>query len=145
MIRENDSCYCDYVNKVIYLNGQNQILDTEDLSTGTVQSGSVSTREVFEGAIRHGAVSVIFIHNHPSGDPAPSQPDKEVTRDLVFAAAVMRVKALDHIIIGNNKYFSFAAEGLIEQYETDFLNLRVKGVSEARRKLYRARLFGEPA
>lgn len=132
------------VFKVIYLNGQNQILDTEDLFTGTVQSGSVSTREVFEGAIRHSAVSVIFIHNHPSGDPAPSKPDREVTRDLVFAAAVMRVKALDHIIIGDNKYFSFASEGLIEQYETDFINLRVKGVSEAKRRLYRAKLFGEP-
>lgn len=56
----------------------------------------------------------------------------------------MRVKALDNIIIGDNKYFSFAAEGLIEQYETDFINLRVKGISEAKRRLYRAKLFGEP-
>ncbi len=56
----------------------------------------------------------------------------------------MRVKALDNIIIGDNKYFSFTAEGLIEQYETDFINLRVKGISEAKRRLYRAKLFGEP-
>ena len=56
----------------------------------------------------------------------------------------MSIKVLDHIVIGGNKYFSFAAEGLIEQYETDFLNLKVKGASEARRRLYRAKLFGEP-
>ena len=54
----------------------------------------------------------------------------------------MQIKVLDHIIISDNKYFSFAAEGMIEQYELDFLGLKVKGVSEARRRLYRAKLFG---
>ncbi len=54
----------------------------------------------------------------------------------------MQVKMLDHIIIGDNKFFSFAAEGMSEQYELDFLGLKVKGVSEARRKIYRAKLFG---
>ena len=57
----------------------------------------------------------------------------------------MQIKVLDHIIIGNDRFFSFAAEGLVEQYELDFLNLKLKGVSEARRRIYRAKLFGEPS
>jgi len=132
------------VFKAIYLNGQNQIIDIADLASGTVNSGAVSPSEVMEGAIRHHALSLIFVHNHPSGDPQPSQQDREITRDLVYAAAIMRIKALDHIIIGEKSYFSFDTEGLMEEYETDFLNLRMKGVSEARRRLYRAKLFGDP-
>jgi len=103
-----------------------------------------SPREVMEGAIRRHAVSLVFAHNHPSGDPQPSQQDKETTRDLVYAAAIMCLKALDHLIIGENKYFSFAAEGLMGEYEAGFLELRMKGVSEAKRRIYRARLFGGP-
>ena len=94
-----------------------------------------------ESAIRHNAVSLIFAHNHPSGNPEPSQNDKTLTRDLVYAGTIMQIKVLDHIIIGNNVYFSFASEGLIEEYELDFLNLKMKGVSEAKRRLYRAILW----
>ena len=128
------------VFKVIYLNSQNQIIDTADLFEGTVDGSVISPREVMEGAIRHNAVSLIFVHNHPSGEPEPSSNDKEVTRDLVYAGGIMRIRVLDHIIIGNNRYFSFAGEGLIEQYELDFLGLKIKGVSEAKRILYRAKL-----
>ena len=125
--------------KVIYLNTQNQIIDTADLFEGTVDSSSFSPREVMEKAIRQSASSLIFVHNHPSGDPEPSQYDKEVTRGLVFAGNIMQIRFLDHIIIGGNKYFSFAAEGLIEEYELDFLNLRTIGTSEAKRTRYRAK------
>jgi len=130
------------VFKVIYLNSQNQIIDTGDLFEGTVNSSVISPREVIEGAIKHNAASLIFVHNHPSGNPEPSKNDKEVTRDLVYAGSIMRIRVLDHIIIGNNRYFSFAGEGLIEEYELDFLNLKVKGTSEGKRRLYRAKLFG---
>jgi len=129
------------VFKVIYLNSQNQIIDTTDLFEGTISSSSISPREVIEGAIKHNAVSLIFIHNHPSGNPEPSKSDKELTRDLVYAGSVMQIRVLDHIIIGNDRYFSFAGEGLIEEYELNFLNLKMKGVSEAKRRLYRAKLF----
>ena len=129
------------VFKVIYLNSQNQIIDTADLFEGTVNSSSISPREVIEGAIKHNAVSLIFVHNHPSGHPEPSLSDKELTRDLVYAGSIMRIRVLDHIIIGNNRYFSFAGEGLIEEYELNFLNLKMRGVSEAKRRLYRAKLF----
>ena len=126
--------------KVIYLNSQNQILETEDLFEGTVNSSAVSTREVIENAIRNNAAALIFAHNHPSGNPEPSKGDRELTRDLVYAGSIVRIRVLDHIIIGDNRYFSFAAEGLIKEYELDFLNLKMKGVSEAKRRLYQAKL-----
>jgi len=129
------------VFKVIYLNSQNQIIGTTDLFEGTINSSSISPREVIEGAIKYHAVSLIFVHNHPSGNPEPSRSDKELTRDLVYAGSIMRIRVLDHIIIGNNRYFSFAGEGLIEEYELNFLNLKMRGVSEAKRRLYRAKLF----
>jgi DNA repair protein RadC len=128
------------VFKVIYLNSQNQIIDTADLFEGTVNSSAISPREVMENAINHNAASLIFVHNHPSGNPEPSPNDKQVTRDLVYAGSIMQIRVLDHIIIGNNKYYSFAAEGLIEEYELDFLNLRTTGTSEAKRSRYRAKL-----
>jgi DNA repair protein RadC len=125
--------------KIIYLNNQNQIIDTIDLSEGTVNASSVSPREVIEGTIKFNATSLIFVHNHPSGNPEPSASDKSLTRELVFVGRVMRIKVLDHIIIGDNKYFSFAGEGLIEEYETDFMNIMLRGTSEARKRLYQAK------
>jgi DNA repair protein RadC len=116
--------------KVIYLNTQNQIIDTADLFEGTVDSSSISPREVMENALKQNASSLIFVHNHPSDDPEPSRHDKEVTRGLVFAGNIMQIKVLDHIVIGGNKYFSFAAEGLIEKYEDSFLSLKIRGLFE---------------
>ncbi|MFC1954470.1 JAB domain-containing protein [Chloroflexota bacterium] len=103
-------------------------METEDLFTGTINSSSVSSREVVENAIKHSAASLIFSHNHPSGNPQPNNNDKDVTKDLVFACSIMKIKVLDHVIIGNNRYFSFAGQGLIDEYELDFLNLKIKGV-----------------
>ena len=128
------------VFKVIYLNSQSQITEIEDLAEGTVSGSFISPRQVVEGAIKHNTVSLIFVHNHPSGNPAPSKSDKDLTRDLVYAGSIMHVRVLDHIIIGDNRYFSFAGEGLIEEYEMDFLNLKVGGTAEAKRNRYQARL-----
>lgn len=130
------------VFKVVYLSSQNQIIEAADLFEGTLDSSSVSPREVMESAIKYNAASLIFVHNHPSGNPEPSKGDKELTRDLVFASRIMRLRVLDHIIIGDNRYFSFAGEGLIEEYEMDFLNLKIRGTSEAKRGRYRAKLLG---
>ncbi|MBI4187569.1 MAG: DNA repair protein RadC [Chloroflexi bacterium] len=127
------------VFKVIYLNGQNQIIEVEDLFEGTVNSSSIFPREVMESALKHKAVSLVFVHNHPSGNPEPSGSDKELTRELIYAGNIMRLKVLDHIIIGNDRYFSFAGGGLIEEYELDFLNLKATGTAEGKRRLYRAR------
>jgi DNA repair protein RadC len=116
--------------KVLLLNSQNQIAETLDLSEGTVDSSYVEPREVMESALKHNAVSLIFAHNHPSGFPEPSANDKEITRDLVFAAEIMHLKVLDHIVVGDNRYYSFAADGLIGQYEVEFLNLKMKQLPE---------------
>jgi len=114
------------VFKVIHLNSRNQIIETLDLFTGTVDNIPVSPREIAESAIRYRAVSMIFAHNHPSGDPTPSNRDKQLTRDLVIIGSVLQIKVLDHIIIGDNSHFSFAGEGLIEKYKDSFLTLRIK-------------------
>ena len=129
--------------KVIYLNTQNQIIEIADAFQGTVNSSFVSPRDVMEGAIKRNATSLIVVHNHPSGNPEPSQNDKEVTRDLVYAGNIMQIKVLDHIIIGDNRYFGFAGNGLIEQYEMDFLKLKVKGAAAAGRRLSRGKALGE--
>jgi DNA repair protein RadC len=126
------------VFKVVYLTAQNQIIDTQDLSEGAVNSSVVAPRDVIEGAIKHNSASLVFVHNHPSGNPRPSASDMSLTRELVYAGKVMQIKVLDHIIIGDNRFYSFAGDGLIEEYETDYLNLKLKGTSEAKRRLYRA-------
>ena len=124
------------VFKVIYLNSQNQIIDIADLFEGTIESTPVHPREIIEAAIKHNAVFLIFVHNHPSGDPEPSKSDKQLTRDLVFIGNVTQIKALDHIIIGENRYFSFADAGLIKKYEDDFLNIRIRRMLQASQYRY---------
>ena len=130
------------VFKVIYLNAQNQIIDTIDLSEGTVNASVVSPREVIEVAIRNSGTSLIFVHNHPSGNPEPSNNDKGLTRELVYAGKLLRLRVLDHIVIGDNRYYSFAAEGLIEEYENDFVNIMLRGMAESRKRIYQAKTDG---
>ncbi len=109
--------------KVIFLDPKNRILTEKTLFEGTVDSSAVYPREVLKDALLKGASALIFAHNHPSGDPDPSLFDKEITRDLVFAARFVEIRVLDHIIIGNNRYFSFADEGLIDAYDRLFAGL----------------------
>jgi DNA repair protein RadC len=110
--------------KVMFLNAQNQVIEVEDVFAGTLTASAVYPREIVEKAIKHNAASLIFAHNHPSGNPEPSDNDKQITRDLVFAGNIMQIKVLDHIVIGDNSYFSFADKGLIEEYDQAFLSLR---------------------
>ena len=109
--------------KVLFLDPKNQILEEKTLFEGTVDSSAVYPREIMKDALRFDATALIFVHNHPSGDPDPSLCDREITRELVFAARVMQLKVLDHIVIGNNRFYSFADHGLIEEYDLQFLNL----------------------
>ncbi|HUS04356.1 MAG TPA: DNA repair protein RadC [Dehalococcoidia bacterium] len=106
--------------KGMFLNAQNQIIEVENLFEGTLTASAIYHREIVEKAIKHNAAALIFAHNHPSGNPEPSNEDKQITRDLVFVGNVMQIKVLDHIIIGDNKYFSFADAGLLEKYNLDF-------------------------
>jgi len=120
------------VFKVLYLNSRNQIIDTVDLFEGTLESIPIRPRDIVESVVKHEATRLIFVHNHPSGDPTPSKSDKQFTRDLVFMGMILQIKVLDHVIIGENRYFSFADEGLIEKHEDSFLNMKIKGVFDIR-------------
>jgi DNA repair protein RadC len=128
------------VFKVMFLNARNQIMEVVDLFEGTTDQIAINARDVVENAIAHNTSSIIFVHNHPSGDPTPSQADKQLTRDLVFIGSILEIRVLDHIIIGENRYFSFASEELIKKYELDFLNLKLTRTSEAKRRLSKAKL-----
>jgi len=108
------------VFKVLLLNGQNHVLRIEEVVKGTLTTAQIYPREVVKVALRHSAAAVVFVHNHPSGAAQPSEDDKKITRDLVFACRLMGIKVHDHIIIGDNEKFSFADIGLIEQYYKNF-------------------------
>jgi DNA repair protein RadC len=103
--------------KVLLLNGQNEILEVVTVSEGSLTESPVYPREIVQVANRHHAAALIFAHNHPSGNPRPSPTDKEITQELVFVGKLLHIKVLDHIIIGEDRYFSFADAGLIQQYE----------------------------
>ncbi len=101
------------VFKTLFLDVKNRLIATEKMFKGTVSSSVVYPREIVKRAIKKDASSVILVHNHPSGDPTPSPEDKRITRDVVDALEAVDIKVLDHIIIGDNRYFSFASEKLL--------------------------------
>lgn len=113
--------------QVLLLNGQNEILEIVAASEGSLTESPVYPRDIMQLANRHHAAALIFAHNHPSGNPKPSATDKAITEELVFAGKIMRVKVLDHLIIGDDRYFSFADAGLIEQYERAYDRRRPPG------------------
>lgn len=97
----------------ILLDTKNVIISKELISTGDLNSSIVNPRECFVSAVRKSANSVIFVHNHPSGNPKPSNNDIMITERLVQAGEILAINVLDHIIIGNDKYFSFRKENII--------------------------------
>jgi DNA repair protein RadC len=99
--------------KAIYLDAKNRIMATETLFKGTLTASSVYPREVVQAALDRKAAAVIFAHNHPSGDPTPSGEDIAITRQLVRACCLMGITVHEHLVIGDNCYFSFADEGHI--------------------------------
>lgn len=97
----------------VLLDGKNRMLRDVQVSEGCLTSSIVHPREVFNHVIRDSAASVILVHNHPSGDPAPSKEDTDITKRLREVGELVGVKVLDHIIIGNGRYMSFADEGML--------------------------------
>ena len=95
----------------IYLDAKNRVIADETLFTGTISASAVYPREVVKAALAHTAAAVIFAHNHPSGDPAPSPDDMAITRRLVQACGLMGITVHEHLIIGTEGYFSFADHG----------------------------------
>lgn len=98
---------------VLLLDGKNRHYKTVRISEGSLTSSLVHPREVFNPIIKESAASIILIHNHPSGDPAPSHEDREITSRLKEIGHLMGIKVLDHIIIGDEIYFSFMDSGIL--------------------------------
>jgi len=105
---------------VVFLDAKNRVVATETLFEGTLTASSVYPREVVLAALNQHAAALIFAHNHPSGDPKPSQEDIAITRQLVFACRVVGITVHEHLIIGNNRYFSFADEGYISRMNREY-------------------------
>lgn len=99
--------------KLLLLDNKHKIIKEITISEGSLTASLVHPREVFNPAIRESAAAVIFVHNHPSGDPAPSQEDKDLTQRLIKASEYIGIRVLDHIIIGDKDYFSFVDHKII--------------------------------
>ena len=97
----------------IYLNARNEMIFKKPMFIGTLNANLVHPREIFQEALKQNAASVILVHNHPSGDPEPSQDDLEITKRIIEAGKIMGIDVLDHVIITKNKIFSFKENKLI--------------------------------
>ena len=98
---------------VLYLDRKGGLIVQENVSVGGLHSSIVHPREVFKTAVKRSAASIILAHNHPSGDPAPSQEDIDVTKRLVSAGEIMGIPIIDHIVVGDGIYRSFKESNLI--------------------------------
>lgn len=99
--------------KVLFLNSVNEIIETEILFTGTIDKSAVYPRKILERALYHNARSIVFVHNHPSGNVSPSEKDIELTEEMKKFFKIVDINVLDHIIITKNSHFSFLEEGII--------------------------------
>lgn len=99
--------------KIVFLDTKNQIVSDKFLTVGTVNASLINPREVFIQALRHNAVHVILLHNHPSGDPSPSREDIAITKRIIEAGDIIGIQLLDHIIIGDGNYISLKERGII--------------------------------
>jgi DNA repair protein RadC len=99
--------------RILFLNAKNMLIANEAMWRGSVDEASVHVREVIARAIALGATAIVIVHNHPSGDPSPSQQDIRLTRDLIDAGRHMKVTVHDHVIVGATGRSSMKALGLI--------------------------------
>ncbi len=106
-------CLKDEHFAVIYLNARNRIIQVETIQEGIVNQAVVYPRKVLEKALKHKASAIILVHNHPSGHVRPSDADIRLTRVLQDAARVMDIVLHDHLIVGENRFFSFREEGIL--------------------------------
>lgn len=108
------------VFKTLFLNRKNELVFDEDMFLGTLTGSAVYPREIMTLALEKKAAALVFVHNHPSGDPTPSAEDRRLTRDLVWSAKLLMIQVLDHIVIGQGTYYSFADEGLIKRFANEY-------------------------
>ena len=108
----------DYVSKrlpskdkehfiILHLDSRNRIIKDEVISIGTLNVSIIHPREVFKSAIKESTNAIILVHNHPSGEPSPSHEDNKITKRLLEAGELLNIKVLDHVILGNESYWSF--------------------------------------
>ena len=102
------------VFKILLLDSRNRIISIAEIEEGTVNEASPIIREVLHKAMENFAATIICVHNHPSGDPEPSEEDRDFTRRLLKAGNVLGIRIVDHIIIGDNEYFSFSDRRLMD-------------------------------
>lgn len=108
------------VFKVLFLNRKNELISDEDIFYGSLTGSAVYAREIMTLALEKKAAGLVFVHNHPSGDPSPSREDQRLTKDLIWAARLLTIQVLDHIIIGHNTYYSFADEGIVKRFVKEY-------------------------
>lgn len=99
--------------KILLLNGRNHLILEKTIFEGSLTESLVAPREIVKEAVNHSAASIVFVHNHPSGDPNPSQEDKRITARLRMACDLVGIHVIDHLIIGKESYFSFSDSGLL--------------------------------
>lgn len=117
LLREENRLYEVECFQVVMLNTRRRLIRVEKLSQGTLDTLLVHPREVFRSAIAAGAAAIVIVHNHPSGDPSPSEQDIKVTRDLIRAGHLLKIEVLDHVILGRRT----------ETRAQDFVSLRELG------------------
>jgi len=98
--------------KVIYLDSRKSIIKEETIFIGTLNASIIHPREIFEFAIIESAAAIILVHNHPSGDPTPSEDDLEITKQLVNSGKILGINVLDHVVIGRENIYSFKENGI---------------------------------
>jgi DNA repair protein RadC len=120
LVREQNRTYTVENFQALFLNARRRMISMQNISQGTLDTILVHPREVFAIAIAKRASAIILVHNHPSGDPTPSEADIKVTRDLIRAGQLLRIEVLDHIIIGR----------LTSERPKDYVSLRESGYFE---------------
>ena len=111
---KEDMRHLDYETvHILYMDNHKRLIRDFVVSRGTCSQTALSPRDIFAEGIRISAVCMIMVHNHPSGDPEPSDEDMHFTRDLELAGRMVGISLIDHIIIGDNRYYSFRKQGLI--------------------------------
>lgn len=97
----------------LFLDNRHRVISFDELFSGTIDGASVHPREVVKRALKHNAAAVILTHNHPSGVAEPSQADRQITQRLRDALALVEIRVLDHIVVGDGETLSFAEQGLL--------------------------------
>lgn len=113
--RQRIRCMQQEYFMVLLLNGRNRVISESQISQGTLTASLVHPREVFRPAVRSAAAAIVLVHNHPSGDAAPSAEDLSVTRRLVEAGEVVGIRVVDHVVVAEHGFYSFQENGQMVQ------------------------------